>query len=148
MPAKVAYTGVCNHIGLLPPSLLSLPSNLIHWILIVFVQINLASSLNSHYAQIFTSAYDYSIRRFSFASCISQEVYSTGHVLITSMDVVPTGHEIWFADANGGLTHLDLRQSRGKERWYEVSDHKVGSVSINPTNPHFLVTASNSRLLR
>lgn len=98
--------------------------------------------------QIYTSAYDCTIRRFSFASSISQEVYSTDDALISCIDLVPTGHEMWIADAVGGLTHLDLRESRGKERWYGASDQKVGSVSVNPTSPHFLVTASNSRVLR
>jgi WD repeat-containing protein 76 len=69
-------------------------------------------------------------------------------VLITSMDMPPASHEMWLSDAEGWLTHLDLREDKSKRRAYQVSDHKVGSVSVNPIQPTFLVTASNNRSLK
>jgi WD repeat-containing protein 76 len=69
-------------------------------------------------------------------------------VLITSMDVPPASHEMWLSDAEGWLTHLDLREDKSKRRAYQVSDHKVGCVSVNPIKPTFLVTASNNRSLK
>ncbi|OBZ75937.1 Trafficking protein particle complex subunit 10 [Grifola frondosa] len=93
---------------------------------------------------VFTSAYDCTIRSLSFTSGISQEIYSTSdEVLISSIDLPPSGHEMWISDASGGVTHLDLRQDKSKARFYQLSDTKIGSVSVNPTNPQFLVTASN-----
>ena len=68
--------------------------------------------------------------------------------LISSFDLVPSGHEMWISDAIGGLTHLDLREDKSRARWYQLSDQKIGSVSINPRRPEFLVTASNSRSLK
>ena len=69
-------------------------------------------------------------------------------VLITSMDLPPASHEMWLSDAEGWLTHLDLREDRSKWRAYQVSDQKVGCVSVNPTNPTFILTASNNRSLK
>ncbi|OCH95046.1 WD40 repeat-like protein [Obba rivulosa] len=102
--------------------------------------------VNAH--SVYTSAYDCTIRSLSFESGISREIYSTEDALISSIDLPPDGNEMWISDALGGLTHLDLREEKSKARWYQVSDQKVGSVSVNPTNPHYLVTASNSRALR
>lgn len=64
------------------------------------------------------------------------------------MDITPTGHELWLSDDTGAVTHLDTREDKSKARWYQLSDNKIGSVSINPVNPNFLLTASNSRVLR
>ena len=69
-------------------------------------------------------------------------------VLITSMDLPPASHEMWLSDAEGWLTHLDLREDKSKLRSYQVSEQKVGCVSVNPTNPSFLLTASNNRSLK
>lgn len=55
---------------------------------------------------------------------------------------------MWISDALGGVTHLDLREDKSKARWYGLSDQKIGSLSLNPTQPNFMVTASNSRALR
>ncbi|KAH9952172.1 WD40 repeat-like protein [Amylocystis lapponica] len=102
--------------------------------------------INAH--NVFTSSYDCTIRSLSFTTGIAQEIYSTEDVLISSIDLNPNGHELWVSDANGGLTHLDIREDRSKAKWYQLSDQKIGSVSINPTNPRYLVTASNSRALK
>ncbi|KAH7921730.1 WD40 repeat-like protein [Leucogyrophana mollusca] len=102
--------------------------------------------MDSH--SVFTTSYDCTIRRMSFISGISQEIFSSDETLITSVDLPPDGNELWISDAAGGLTHLDLRQDKSKARWYGLSDQKIGSVSINPTTPHFLLTASNNRQLK
>ncbi|KAH8106752.1 WD40 repeat-like protein [Cristinia sonorae] len=99
---------------------------------------------------VFTSAYDRTIRTLSFTSGISREIFSTSdeRILIHSIDLPPTGNEMWISDSGGSLTHLDLREDKSKARYYGVSTQKVGSVSINPANPNFLLTASNNRFLR
>ncbi|KAG2111613.1 WD40-repeat-containing domain protein [Suillus discolor] len=96
---------------------------------------------------LFTTSYDGTIRHFSFVSGISQEIFSSEY-LITSVDLPVSGHEMWISDAAGGITHLDLREPKDKACWYGLSPAKIGTVSINPTNPHFLLTASNSRVLK
>ena len=68
--------------------------------------------------------------------------------LLTSIDLPVAGNEMWISDSAGGITHLDLREDKSKARWYQVSDQKVGSVSVSPTAPHYLVTASNSRTMK
>jgi len=102
--------------------------------------------IDSH--SVYTSAYDCTVRKLSFTSGISTEVFSMDDTLITCVDLPVTGNEMWISDAEGGLTHLDLREDRSKARWFQVSDHKIGSVSVNPTAPHYLVAASNSRAMR
>ncbi|KAH9901093.1 WD40 repeat-like protein [Cubamyces lactineus] len=97
---------------------------------------------------VFTSAYDCSIRNLSLTSGMSTEVYATDGVLLTSIDLPPHGHEMWISDALGGVTHMDLRAHRSHAKRYELSTQKIGSVSVNPTRPYFLVTASNSRELK
>lgn len=69
-------------------------------------------------------------------------------VLINSFDISPTGNEIWASDELGGLSHIDLREEKGKARRWELSDKKTGCVSINPVQPHLLLVSSNSRTLR
>ncbi|KAF5330427.1 hypothetical protein D9619_005629 [Psilocybe cf. subviscida] len=98
---------------------------------------------------IYTSSYDCTIRSLSFVSGTSKEIYATEDgVLITSIDLLPTGHEMWISDTAGGATHLDLRQAKFKARRYQLSDNKIGSISVNPTRTSFLLTASNSRFIK
>lgn len=84
----------------------------------------------------------------SFETGLSRELYSSEGTLLTSFDIVPSGNEMFISDAVGGVTHLDLREPTKKARWYGLSDAKVGSVSVNPTRPNFLLTASNNRSLK
>ncbi|TFK76374.1 WD40 repeat-like protein [Pluteus cervinus] len=98
---------------------------------------------------VYTTSYDCTVRAFDFTSGVSREVYSTGEgILPSSMDLPPTGLEVWISDSLGGLTHLDIRESSSKARRYELSHTKVGCVSVNPTRTHYLVTSSNSRVLQ
>ena len=70
------------------------------------------------------------------------------NVLITSVDAPPASHELWLSDAKGWVTHLDLREDKSKRRSYQLSEMKIGNVSVNPTNPAFILTPSNNRTLK
>ncbi|KAF9535303.1 WD40-repeat-containing domain protein [Crepidotus variabilis] len=103
--------------------------------------------IDSH--NVYTSAYDCSVRSVSFVSGVSNELYSNDDkILLTSFDLPPSGQEMWISDTAGGVTHLDLRETKSKARRYGLSDNKIGTVSVNPTRNHFLVTASNSRVVK
>ncbi|KAF8077901.1 WD40-repeat-containing domain protein [Lyophyllum atratum] len=103
--------------------------------------------VNAH--NVYTSSYDGSIRSLSFTTGISRQVYSTGdETIVTSVDLAPSGNEMWVSDGAGGVTHLDLREDNKNTRWYGLSEQKIGCISINPTRPHFLLTASNDRSLK
>ena len=79
----------------------------------------------------------------------SKEVYANDDgFLITSIDLPHTGQQIWVADSSGGATHLDLRAGNNRTRRYKLSDQKIGSISVNPTRDNFILTASNSRLVK
>lgn len=75
-------------------------------------------------------------------------MFSNDGVMINSIDLTPEGHEMWISDSQGGVTHLDLRLDKSKAVWYGLSDAKIGTVSVNPTRSHYLMTASNSRTMR
>lgn len=98
--------------------------------------------------KVYTSAYDSTVRTLSFTSGISREVFAMDKVLITSMDLPPASHELWLSDAEGWATHLDLREDNSKRRTYQLSDQKIGCLSVNPTNPAFILTSSNNRVLK
>lgn len=97
---------------------------------------------------VFTTSYDCTIRRLSFVSSVSHQIFSSSDTLITSIDLPPSGHEMWISDVSGALTHYDLREGEKHARRYELSNNKIGSVSVNPTSPHLLITASNDRFVR
>ncbi|EJD02328.1 WD40 repeat-like protein [Fomitiporia mediterranea MF3/22] len=101
--------------------------------------------VDSH--SVFTSAYDCTIRSTAFNTGISREVFSVEGTLICSFDLPPKGQEMWVSDAEGGLSHVDLREDKSKARRWYLSDQKIGCISVNPTDPEKLVVASNSRKL-
>jgi len=104
--------------------------------------------LNENF-QLYTSSYDCTVRSLSFVSGSSKEVFANEEGnLISSIDLPPTGQELWISDTSGGVTHVDLREEESKARKYGLSDNKIGSVSVNPTRTHFLLTASNSRIMK
>jgi WD repeat-containing protein 76 len=70
------------------------------------------------------------------------------NVLVTSMDIPPASHEMWLSDDEGWVTHRDLREDKSKQRAYQLSDQKIGGLSVNPTNPAFILTSSNNRTLK
>lgn len=102
--------------------------------------------VDSH--SLFTSAYDCTLRQWSFTAGVSREVLSFEDILISGFDLPPQGNELWISDTGGGLTHMDLRQHKSKAKRYILGQHKIGSVSVNPVNPYALLTASNSRYLK
>ena len=105
---------------------------------------------DASFFQVYTSAYDCTIRSLSFETSISREIFHAPDSLITSVDLPVSGYEMWVSDSLGGITHLDLREDKtaARPRWYGLSDQKIGCVSVNPREPHFLLTASNSKMLR
>lgn len=102
---------------------------------------------NTH--SVYTSSYDCTIRHLSFTTGVSEEIFASSNgELICSIDLTSTGNEMWVSDGAGGATHLDLREKSSKRRRYVLSEQKIGCISINPTRNHFVLTASNSRLLK
>ncbi|KAJ7109432.1 WD40-repeat-containing domain protein [Mycena epipterygia] len=102
--------------------------------------------IDSH--NIYTSSYDCTIRSLSFTSGVSREIFSIEDTLISGIDLTPNGHEMWISDALGGVWHRDLRQDKSSTIRYGLSDQKIGCISVNPTRPNFLLTASNNRSLK
>ncbi|KIJ44039.1 hypothetical protein M422DRAFT_168883, partial [Sphaerobolus stellatus SS14] len=98
--------------------------------------------------KIYTSAYDCTLRSISFESGVSQEVFSLDGTLISSFDMLANGHEIWVSDVAGFLTHVDLREKKSAAVRYQLSDQKIGCVSVNPIRPEAILASSNNRTLK
>lgn len=99
--------------------------------------------------QLFTSAYDCSIRTVSLANGISTSIYALPDpdALINHFDISPSGHEIWAVDSLGGLNHVDMREDNGngkswaRRRWVISSQRtntKIGGIGINRAFYEFL----------
>ncbi|KAJ7852171.1 WD40-repeat-containing domain protein, partial [Mycena olivaceomarginata] len=97
---------------------------------------------------IYTSSYDGTIRSLSLTSGVSKEIFSFEETRISNFDIASNGREIWASDVFGRVWHLDLRQVRSKATLYELGSKKIGCISVNPTQPHFILTASNERFLK
>ena len=153
---KWESTGVCKYIGLQPPDRPSRASNStlqMHIVWVTYQQLAFRFSYLPTFLlfisrKVYTSAYDCTVRSLSFTSGISREVYAMEDAVITSMDIPPASHEMWLSDAEGWATHLDLREDKSKRRAYQLSDQKIGCLSVNPTNPAFILTSSNNRTLK
>ena len=98
--------------------------------------------------QVFTSAYDCTLRTTSFVSNVSREIFSMDNTLICSFDISSSGNELWVSDAKGGLSHVDNSEDKSKALRYKLSGSKIGCVSINQTTPEMLLVASNDRTLK
>ncbi|KAH8833638.1 WD40-repeat-containing domain protein [Flagelloscypha sp. PMI_526] len=96
---------------------------------------------------IYTTAYDCTVRRTSLTDQASTELYSLEDTLLSSLDPLPNG-ELWVSDNDGGITHLDQREEQKKAIRYQLSDKKIGCVSLNPVYTNYLSVSSNSRSLK
>lgn len=92
--------------------------------------------------QLYSSAYDCSIRRLSLHTGQTQEIfaYPNADAITTWFDFVPqTRDEIWLTDSEGGVGFLDLREGKGVRRRWDVSSNvkgslggrKVGTIAVN-----------------
>ena len=60
-------------------------------------------------------------------------------MLITHFDLTPDGQQAWIADKNGGISHVDFRESKtrrdgSRRRWCvqeEGRAAKLGGLSVN-----------------
>jgi WD40 repeat protein len=89
--------------------------------------------------QLFSSAYDCSIRTISLLTGLSSAIYALpdGDALINHFDISPSGKEIWAVDSLGGLNHVDMREDDkqwGRRRWVisgQNTNTKIGGIGID-----------------
>lgn len=87
------------------------------------------------------------MRSISFESGISTEIFALEDTLISSFDISPDGYEIWISDAEGGITHKDVREAKSRARRYQLLEIKAGCISINPIRPEAILVSSNNKSL-
>ena len=115
--------------------------------------------------RVYTSSYDSTLRVFSLSKHISMEVWrAPSTVQLGEFDILCSsssasemetpgschldGRSLWLADHMGGLIHIDVRSASSEYHRWQVSDKKVGDLSVNPSVPHCIATASNDRSVR
>ena len=55
---------------------------------------------------------------------------------------------MWVSDTLGGVARVDLRESKSRARRWILASAKIGCVSVNPSVPTTIITASNERKLK
>jgi len=89
--------------------------------------------------QLYTSSYDCSIRRFDLSTSTSTEIFASpdSDALFNHFDLTPDGNQIWLSDSDGGMNHLDMRESKNIRRRFVIAESlsaagkKVGGFAIN-----------------
>jgi WD repeat-containing protein 76 len=102
--------------------------------------------------KLYTSSYDTTIRVLDLSTGVSTEVYfpedeTDTDALISSVQLHPDGNTLMFANFNGEVGKLDLREP-AKERkvtLYTLHEKKVGGLSIFPSLPEVFATSSLDR---
>lgn len=115
--------------------------------------------------RIYSSSYDATLRVFSLSKHMSMEVWrAPSTVQLGEFDILCPisnaseaetpgschldGRSLWLADHLGGLIHIDVRSASSEYHRWQISDKKVGGLSINYGAPHCIATASNDRSVR
>lgn len=100
-------------------------------------------------SKLYSSSYDGTVRcldvvagAFDFVTSIQEDEGWLQHAALS-----PEGHTLYMADSEGGCRSMDLRS--GKMIWHVTfHERKANTVSVHPTSPHYLVTASLDRTVR
>ncbi|GES99871.1 WD repeat-containing protein [Rhizophagus clarus] len=96
---------------------------------------------------LFTSSYDGSIRYIDLNQAKSIEAFVNNEYTYTHFDMDSTGQIIYFSTNEGTVGVKDIRQPITDFNGYDLHDRKVGCISLNPTRPELMVTASLDRTM-
>lgn len=113
--------------------------------------------------KLYSASYDGTVRELDLAKCLSTEVWaSPTDISLGEFDILtPLSYaaqattipspllcetNLWLSDHRGGLIHVDKR-SNVSSRW-QVSEAKIGGMSVNPDAYYCIATASNDRHIR
>jgi len=103
-----------------------------HSVVQIRSSLSLSLSLSHPTASEGICAYHSLVHSFAFTSGISP---SMDKMLITNVDLPPASHKMWFLDAEGWQTHLDLRGDKTKRRAYQFSEQKTCSMGADLGSP-------------
>jgi WD40 repeat protein len=93
--------------------------------------------------KLYSASYDGSIRLLDINSQSFDQMFKHDD-LISSMDIHQ--HNIYFGNGSGLLFHSDTRQHPDVyTQDFEISEKKISSVHINPSNPNYIITAGLDR---
>lgn len=101
--------------------------------------------------KLYTSSYDTTIRVLDLPTGIATEVYfpeeADNDALISSVQIQENGNVLLFADFNGAVGRLDLREpvKDRKTTLYHLHEKKIGGLSVFPGQDEIIATASLDR---
>lgn len=102
--------------------------------------------------KLYTSSYDTTIRVLDLPTGVATEVYfpedeADTEALLSSVQIQSNGNIVMFANFDGQVGKLDLREPvKGrKTTMYSLHEKKVGGLSIFPTLPEIFATSSLDR---
>lgn len=101
--------------------------------------------------KLYTSSYDTTVRVLDLPTGVSTEVYFPADedtdALLSSVQIQPNGNILMFANFNGQVGKLDLREpvKNRKVTLYTLHEKKVGGLSIFPSLPDIFATSSLDR---
>ncbi len=104
-------------------------------------------------SHLYTCSYDSSLRLLNLTKSTSSEIYAPSDPSLdeplsgVEMDL-QSPHLLYFSRLDGYLGRTDTRTPAKSTDLFELSEKKIGGFSLNPSNPHFIATASLDRFMR
>lgn len=112
--------------------------------------------------RLYSSSHDGTLRMFDLAALTSTEVWGgVEGMQLSEFELLPAvshagaassiqnpavgAQSLWLSDHRGGLSHIDLRSKPSTTRRWQVSEKKIGGLSLNPRALHCVAAASNDR---
>jgi len=104
-------------------------------------------------SHLYTCSYDSSLRLLNLTKSTSSEIYAPSDPSLdeplsgVEMDL-QSPHLLYFSRLDGYLGRTDTRTPAKSTDLFKLSEKKIGGFSLNPSNPHFIATASLDRFMR
>ena len=103
-------------------------------------------------SHLYTCSYDSSLRLLDLTKSKSIEIYAPSDSSLdeplSGVEMDPTApYMLYFSRLDGHVGRTDTRAPNTTDV-FQLSEKKIGGFSLNPSNPHFIATASLDRYLR
>ena len=104
-------------------------------------------------SHLYTCSYDSSIRLLDLTKSTSSEIYAPSDSALdeplSGVEMDPQSpHLLYFSRLDGHIGRTDTRTPPRSTDVFQLSEKKIGGFSLNPSNPHFIATASLDRFMR
>ncbi|KAK0041106.1 WD repeat-containing protein 76 [Biomphalaria pfeifferi] len=101
--------------------------------------------------KLYSCSYDSTLRCGDFEKCIFDEIFSVPEEqddLFRNFDFVDSCNTMLVSQYSGNVSLVDIRSPQtDAEHVYQVSKKSLRSVSVNPVQPHYFISAGNDTLI-